>query len=289
LIGGVFDGERPDAGDPQTHEPPAAWGQGRQPCARPGTGAFATRQAKRHSAAINRREPHARTWPWRREANRRDFQRGGDTSAPDFSAEGAGDCCRKKKKNLRLLRILKNPAKRQAPLEARRGWARNSWLLQVRSATLRACGTGGRISNVVVGAQTHGDGTGGDAVRLGRVNQAREKAMPSVLWPRSGRTLRQLAGGPDEAAWDFKAAHRRVEGRRGGFCRSPASGGCAATRFFPFADGLVARGQRPGATGGRFNRGGSVGATRKKSIAAAKRAPPGDGVFTGVRHFRPLN
>ncbi len=185
--------------------------------------------------------------------------------APDFTAEALE--LLQKKKNLRLLRVLKNPAS-ASPLEARAVGA-DSWLLQERD--LRRV-TAADLEVVTQRKPTEAEQ---EAMLFGwRVTK--HVKSNAIVYAASDRTLGIGAGQMSRVD-----SSRIAVWKAGEAGLSLAGSVVCSDAFFPFADGLVAA-ARAGATAA-IQPGGSV---RDEEVIAAANEHNLAMVFTGVRHFR---
>jgi phosphoribosylaminoimidazolecarboxamide formyltransferase/IMP cyclohydrolase len=185
--------------------------------------------------------------------------------APDFTPEGAAFLQRKK--NLRLLKILRSPAT-ASPWEARHVGA-ESWLLQERD--LRRV-TAGDLKVVTKRPPTEGEL---QAMLFGwRV--VKHVKSNAIVYAGPGRTLGIGAGQMS------RVDSSRIAVWKAGEASLPLAGSVVCSdAFFPFADGLVAA-AKAGATAA-MQPGGSV---RDAEVIAAADEHGMAMVFTGVRHFR---
>jgi len=172
-----------------------------------------------------------------------------------------------KKKNLRLLRLLKDPAA-AGPLEARAVGA-ESWLLQERDVKRV---TAAELKVVTKRKPTE---TELEALLFGwRV--AKHVKSNVIVFAAPGRTLGIGAGQMSRLD-----ASRIAVWKAGEAGLSLAGSAVCSDAFFPFADGLVAA-ATAGATAA-IQPGGSM---RDEEVIAAANAHDVAMVFTGVRHFR---
>ena len=172
-----------------------------------------------------------------------------------------------KKKNLRLLRLLKDPAA-AGPLEARAVGA-GSWLLQERDLK--------RVTRAELKVVTKRKPTETEleALLFGwRV--AKHVKSNAIVFAAPGRTLGIGAGQMSRLD-----ASRIAVWKAGEAGLSLAGSAVCSDAFFPFADGLVAA-ATAGATAA-IQPGGSV---RDEEVIAAANERDVAMVFTGVRHFR---
>jgi phosphoribosylaminoimidazolecarboxamide formyltransferase/IMP cyclohydrolase len=172
-----------------------------------------------------------------------------------------------KKKNLRLLRLLKDPAA-SGPLEARAVGA-GSWLLQERDLK--------RVSAAELKVVTKRKPTETEleALLFGwRV--AKHVKSNAIVFAAPGRTLGIGAGQMSRLD-----ASRIAVWKAGEAGLSLAGSVVCSDAFFPFADGLVAA-ATAGATAA-IQPGGSV---RDEEVIAAANERDVAMVFTGIRHFR---
>jgi phosphoribosylaminoimidazolecarboxamide formyltransferase / IMP cyclohydrolase len=198
-----------------------------------------------------------------RGGHRGNFQRG-DRRAGFFTAEALEIL--QKKKNLRLLKILKCPTAAQ-PWDVRSVGA-DSFLLQQRD--LKA--TARRFENRDEAA-ADGGGIEGDAVRLAR-GEARE--IKRDLLCGEGPDARHGAGQMSRVDSSRIAVWKAGEAKL-----SLAGSVVCSDAFFPFPDGLIAAAEA-GATAA-IQPGGSV---KDAEVIAAADARGMAMAFTGTRHFR---
>jgi phosphoribosylaminoimidazolecarboxamide formyltransferase/IMP cyclohydrolase len=185
--------------------------------------------------------------------------------APDFTPEAIAFLQRKK--NLRLLKILRHPAA-ASPLEARNVGA-GSWLLQERD--LRRV-TAADLKVVTKRAPTEAEL---QAMLFGwRV--VKHVKSNAIVYAGPGRTLGIGAGQMS------RVDSSRIAVWKAGEAGLPLAGSVVCSdAFFPFADGLVAA-AKAGATAA-MQPGGSV---RDSEVIAAADEHGVAMVFTGIRHFR---
>ena len=185
--------------------------------------------------------------------------------APDFAADAA--TLLQKKKNLRLLKVLKNPATGSV-LDVR-GVGADSFLLQERdmkrvtAADLRVV-TKRKPTEIEMAAMLFG----------WRV--VKHVKSNAIVYAAPGRTLSVGAGQMS------RVDSSRIAVWKAGEAGLPLAGSAVCSdAFFPFADGLVAA-AKAGATAA-IQPGGSV---RDEEVIAAANEHNVAMVFTGVRHFR---
>jgi phosphoribosylaminoimidazolecarboxamide formyltransferase/IMP cyclohydrolase len=185
--------------------------------------------------------------------------------APDFAPDALA--LLQKKKNLRLIRLLQDPAN-ASPLEARAVGA-DSWLLQERDLK--------RVTAADLKVVTKRTPTGAelDAMLFGwRV--AKHVKSNAIVYAGAGRTLGIGAGQMS------RVDSSRIAAWKAGEAGLSLTGSVVCSdAFFPFADGLIAAAQA-GATAA-IQPGGSM---RDEEVIAAANAHNVAMVFTGMRHFR---
>jgi len=185
--------------------------------------------------------------------------------APEFAPDALA--LLQKKKNLRLIRVLKTSSA-GGPLEARAVGA-ESWLLQERDLKRVAAS---ELKEVTRRKPTESEL---EALLFGwRV--AKHVKSNAIVFAAPGRTLGIGAGQMSRLD-----ASRIAVWKAGEAGLSLAGSGVCSDAFFPFADGLVAA-AAAGATAA-IQPGGSV---RDDEVIAAANAHDVAMVFTGVRHFR---
>ncbi len=185
--------------------------------------------------------------------------------APEFAPDALA--LLQKKKNLRLIRLLKSPAA-AGPFEARAVGA-DSWLLQERDLK--------RVTAAELKVVTRRKPTEAEleAMLFGwRV--AKHVKSNAIVFAAPGRTLGIGAGQMSRLD-----ASRIAVWKAGEAGLSLAGSVVCSDAFFPFADGLVAA-ATAGATAA-IQPGGSV---RDEEVIAAANAHDVAMVFTGIRHFR---
>ena len=185
--------------------------------------------------------------------------------APSFTDEALAVLT--KKKNLRLLQILKNPAT-AAPWDVRSVGA-ESYLLQQRDLKLT---TAADLKVVTQRAPTEGELK---AMLFGwRV--VKHLKSNAILYSGSDRTLGVGAGQMS------RVDSSRIAVWKAGEAKLPLNGSVVCSdAFFPFPDGLIAAAEA-GATAA-IQPGGSV---KDPEVIAAANARGVAMVFTGARHFR---
>ena len=185
--------------------------------------------------------------------------------APDFSPEAAA--LLQKKKNLRLLKVLRNPTCPTAPDV--RSVGAESFLVQERDAR--------RVTAADVKVVTKRQPTGAEmqAMLFGwRV--VRHVKSNAIVYAAADRTLGIGAGQMS------RVDSSRIAVWKAGEAGLPLAGSVVCSdAFFPFADGLIAA-AKAGATAA-IQPGGSM---RDEEVIAAANEHNLAMVFTGLRHFR---
>ena len=185
--------------------------------------------------------------------------------APEFTAEAAA--LLQKKKNLRLIKILRNPLM-ASPWEIR-GVGAESFLLQERDLKRM---TAGDLKVVTSRKPTSAEL---EAMLFGWRVMKHVKSN-AIVYAGPGRTLGIGAGQMSRVDSSRVAVWKAGEAGL-----SLAGSAVCSDAFFPFPDGLIAA-AKAGATAA-IQPGGSV---RDSEVIAAANAHSLAMVFTGVRHFR---
>lgn len=185
--------------------------------------------------------------------------------APSFTPEAAA--LLQKKKNLRLIQVLKNPAQ-ASPLDIRSVGA-NSYLAQERDVRRVT-----RAEAKVVTRRAPSDAEWNALLFGWRV--VKHVKSNAIVYAGSDRTLGVGAGQMS------RVDSSRIAVWKAGEAGLPLQGSAVCSdAFFPFADGLIAA-AKAGATAA-IQPGGSV---RDEEVIAAANEHNVAMVFTGVRHFR---
>jgi phosphoribosylaminoimidazolecarboxamide formyltransferase / IMP cyclohydrolase len=185
--------------------------------------------------------------------------------APDFTPDAAA--LLQKKKNLRLLKVLKAPSFGSA-MEVR-GVGADSFLLQERDAR--------RVSAADLKVVTSRKPTQSEmAAMFFGWRVVKHVKSNAIVYAAPGRTLGIGAGQMS------RVDSSRIAVWKAGEAGLPLAGSVVCSdAFFPFADGLIAAAQA-GATAA-IQPGGSV---RDEEVIAAANEHNVAMVFTGIRHFR---